>query len=519
MNKQPGVTLAQHASPATESSHAERTEDALRESEARMRSLLDSAADGIWGLDLEGRCTFANRACVRLLGYAHAEEILDQLMHPLTHHTRPDGTPYPHDECLIYEAFRTREEMEVEHEIFFRKDGTSFPVHYRASPILRQGEVVGAVVTFKDVTERKRIEEDRARTLTMLDTLATHAAEAFYLMDAQGRVTFMNPAAERMFGWSSAELLGKILHDVIHYKRPGGEPFPMRECVLGRVMSSGEPALNHEDEFIHKDGHFIPVACSNAPVTTEGRVTGAVLVVHDLTERRRAQSEATQRAEFEQQLIGIVSHDLRNPISAMLLSAQALMRREGTPPSTLKGLARIVTSGERATRLIHDLLDFTQARLGTGITIQRQRLSLHEVTRQTVEEIELAFPEREVRHQTSGDGHGAWDPGRLAQVITNLVINAIAYSPEGTIVQVLTRGEASTVSLEVHNQGQPIPADLLPVLFEPFRRGREVRNSSSGNIGLGLFIVHQLVHAHGGSIAVRSTDTEGTTFTVRLPRG
>jgi len=369
-----------------------------------------------------------------------------------------------------------------------------------------------------NVTPPPASEEDRARTLTLLDTLANHAAEALYLMDEQGRVTFMNPAAERMFGWSSAEMLGKVLHDVIHHKRADGAPFPIEECALGKVMISGAPALNHEDEFIHKAGHFVPVSCSNAPVITEGQVTGAALVVHDLTERRRATDDARQRAEFEQQLIGIVSHDLRNPISAMLLSAQALMKREGTPPATLKGLARIVSSGERATRLIHDLLDFTQVRLGTGISIQRQPMSLHEVARQTVEELELAFPEREVRLHTSGDGHGAWDPGRLAQVLTNLLSNAIAYSPEGTVIQVVTRGESSTVALEVHNQGDPIPADLLPVLFEPFRRGREVRNTSSGNVGLGLFIVHQLVHAHGGTVEVRSMPAQGTTFTIRLPR-
>ncbi len=490
----------------------------MQESEARLRSLLDSAADGIWGLDLEGHCTFANPACVRLLGYERAEELLGQNMHALTHHTHPDGTPYPDDDCLIYEAFRTRKEMDVEHELFFRKDGTAFPVHYRSSPIMRQGKVVGAVVTFKDVTERKRIDDERARTLTLLDTLATHAAEALFLMDEQGRTTFMNPAAERMFGWSRAEMQGEVLHSVVHYKRPDGAAFPIEECVIGRVMSRGEPVLGHEDDFVHKDGHFIPVSCSNAPVITQGRITGAVLVVRDLTEQRRAEKESAQRAEFEQQLIGIVSHDLRNPISAMIMSAQALMKREGTPPTTLKGLARILSSGERAIRLIRDLLDFTQAQLGTGISIQRQPSSLHEVTRQTVEEVRLVHPEREVQLHTSGDGRGEWDPGRLAQIITNLLSNAVAYSPEGTIVRVLSRGEDSTVSLEVHNEGEPIPADLLPVLFEPYRRGREVRNTASGNIGLGLFIVHQLVHAHGGTIAVRSTAAEGTTFTVRLPR-
>jgi signal transduction histidine kinase len=134
-----------------------------------------------------------------------------------------------------------------------------------------------------------------------------------------------------------------------------------------------------------------------------------------------------------------------------------------------------------------------------------------------VEEVRLAHPDREVRVVSSGDGTGEWDGDRLAQVITNLVNNALAYSPPGTPVRVETRGVDGSVLLGVHNAGRPIPPELLPHLFEPMTRGRS-GDSGSRSIGLGLFIVANIVHAHGGTIEVRSEEGEGTTFTVKLPR-
>jgi PAS domain S-box-containing protein len=493
-------------------------EQALRESEARVRDLLDSTLDGMMGLDLEGRCTFANAACLRLLGHASAGALLGRKMHALMHHSRPDGSPYPEHECRIHDALRAAASTEEEGEVFFRRDGSAMPVVYRASPVVRDGRTVGAVVTFSDATERRRAEEERARTLTVLNTLARNAAEALYLLDDQGRTTYMNPAAERMFGWSRQEAEGRVLHELLHHTRPDGTPFPMEDCPLGAVMRTGQSALDHVDTFIHKDGRHVPVACSNAAVVTDGHIAGAVLVVHDLTEQRRAQEQSRQRMEFEQQLIGIVSHDLRNPVAAMLLGAQALMRREDVSAPVLKVLGRIASSGQRANRLIRDLLDFTQARLGGGIPIHREPTDLHEVLRQVVEEVELVHPERELLLDVRGDGRGTWDADRLAQIVTNLAVNAVAYSPPEAGVRVRSWDEPDAVVFSVHNPGPAIPADVLPHLFDPFRRGRHSTQNDTGNVGLGLFIVDQLVRAHAGDIQVRSNEAEGTTFTVRLPR-
>jgi PAS domain S-box-containing protein len=135
-----------------------RAEEALRESEERTRLLLDSTAEAIYGVDLQGNCTFCNPATLRLLGYRHPDELLGKNMHALAHHTRPDGTVYPSEECRIYQAFRRGEGTHVVDEVLWRADGTSIPVEFWSYPVRRGGEVVGSVVTFVDITERKRAE-------------------------------------------------------------------------------------------------------------------------------------------------------------------------------------------------------------------------------------------------------------------------------------------------------------------------------------------------------------------------
>ncbi|MFL5346416.1 MAG: GAF domain-containing protein [Hyalangium sp.] len=227
--------------------------------------------------------------------------------------------------------------------------------------------------------------------------------------------------------------------------------------------------------------------------------------------------ELRHRTEFEQQLIGIVSHDLRNPLGAIAMAAGLLEASPGLGERQLKAAHRIVSSCERATRLIRDFLDFTQARLGNGIPLQRRPMNLHDVTRHVVDEVLQVHPERQVQVETSGEGHGEWDPDRIAQVLTNLVGNALAYSPPGTPVRVRTDSAPGFALLEVHNQGTPIPAEMLPRLFEPLTRGEPTHGTRSRSIGLGLYIVREIIRGHGGSVHVASTES-GTTFTVRLPR-
>ncbi|WNG15747.1 ATP-binding protein [Cystobacter fuscus] len=256
-----------------------------------------------------------------------------------------------------------------------------------------------------------------------------------------------------------------------------------------------------------------------------GRPVRMVGAMQDISERKRTEEErqrllqeAHRRAEFEQQLMGIVSHDLRNPLSAILMAGTLLLRHQDTQPWQTKIVTRIMSSADRAHRMIRDLLDFTQARLGGGIPVSPAPLDLHELAAQVVEEARTAHPGRELLLLRTGDGQGRWDSDRIAQVLSNILGNALRHGLEGTPVRVETEGLEAQVLMRVHNQGAPIPPDLRPHLFEPLTRGGPRPGQSDRSIGLGLYIVRQIVLAHGGQVEVYSTADEGTTFTVRLPR-
>jgi phosphoserine phosphatase RsbU/P len=225
-----------------------------------------------------------------------------------------------------------------------------------------------------------------------------------------------------------------------------------------------------------------------------------------------------QTSEFRERLIGIVSHDLRNPISAILVGTGSLLRRENLDERTTRMVTRIHSAAERASRMVGDLLDYTQARFGGGIRVSRVPGELEPVVRQVIEELEVAHPDRSIELALDGDGRGEWDTDRMAQVVGNLISNALNYSPADSPVRVEMRGEDGWVTLSVHNYGAAIPAALQSRIFEPMERAAAEVTKTSRSVGLGLFIVRHLVEAHRGSITLTSSPEEGTTFTVRLPR-
>ena len=231
-------------------------------------------------------------------------------------------------------------------------------------------------------------------------------------------------------------------------------------------------------------------------------------------DRQRASAEG--RAQFAEQMVGIVSHDLRNPLSAIQLSAYVLARAELAGPHR-KALDRIANSTQRAQRLIEDLLDFTVAKVGRGISVTRESIQLHQVAAGAAEELRTSFPGREIEHRTIGDGPCRGDADRLTQAIGNLVANAMTYGAFDRPVRLTSRIERETFAIEVHNAGKPIPPEQLAGLFEPMTRGFDGANSAR-SVGLGLFIVREIARAHGGEVGVQSSAEAGTIFLLRCPR-
>jgi signal transduction histidine kinase len=229
---------------------------------------------------------------------------------------------------------------------------------------------------------------------------------------------------------------------------------------------------------------------------------------------RQSQRALKEQLEFAELLVGIVSHDLRNPLQAISMSVALLERRGDLPAESLKAVGRIKSSSQRAVRLIRDLLDFTQARSG-GIPVNPQPTDLVALAQTVVEEVALANPGREIKLHCLGALSAEVDADRIAQVLANLLSNALAYGAENTAIDVWLQREEADAVLEVHNEGEPISPERMSVLFEPMRRlPKDSRRA--GNIGLGLYIVDSIVRAHGGTVEVAS-DAKATRFTARLP--
>jgi signal transduction histidine kinase len=235
-------------------------------------------------------------------------------------------------------------------------------------------------------------------------------------------------------------------------------------------------------------------------------------------EERRAKDEARQRSELEQQYLGVVSHDLRNPLASISLGARTLQRLERPAPETvLRTAGRIAHSADTMGRMVSDLLDFTRGRLGGGLPLDRTHNDLVLLCQEVIEEFSVTHPDRRILLEGDARCEGWWDGERMRQVLSNLLSNALRHSRPGTAVSVRTRALQGEVELAVSNEGEPIPSELLPVLFEPFRRGLSAFRPA-GSLGLGLFIVHQVVTGHGGRVEVGSAGGV-TSFTVRVPRG
>jgi signal transduction histidine kinase len=241
-------------------------------------------------------------------------------------------------------------------------------------------------------------------------------------------------------------------------------------------------------------------------------------------EAKRAQLEAenaalTERAQvttFQERFMAVLGHDLRNPLGAISMGVDLLKREV---PSEDKTLQRMASSSQRMARMIDQLLDLTRSRLGGGIELTVARMDLGKVTSDIVDELRTQQPAARFHVTANGDLRGRWDSDRLAQVISNLVGNALHHGTVDKTIEIKLDGTESAVAFSVRNEGKTIPEALQNVLFDPFRRGDRHGNSSkTAGLGLGLFISKEIITGHGGSITVSSSDSAGTTFAFKLPR-
>lgn len=383
-----------------------------------------------------------------------------------------------------------------------------------------QRQATGVLVCAFDVTEHARARNAAESTTAELEAIIQSLPDAVYVGDACG-IQRANQRALTMLGYDDlAELnrsIGTLAAEIETRRVDTGALIPADAQAFARALSGSVDVQEVQVRHL-KTGEERVLRCACAPVRVGGEVVAAVAINSDITERKRTEAVLRERAEFEQQLIGIVSHDLRNPLNVILLGVESVLARQPLDERGKSAVHRIRSSAKRATRMINDLLDLTLARLGSGIPVRPQPLDLHTLTRRVVEELRASFPGRDLRVETEGDGRGVWDADRLDQVVTNLATNALKYSPVGTPVRVRVWPRGDSIGLEVHNQGPPIPLEAIGRLFEPMQRASSQPDRVGRSMGLGLFIVRLVVEAHAGSVSVESSAEAGTTFTVCLPR-
>ena len=260
---------------------------------------------------------------------------------------------------------------------------------------------------------------------------------------------------------------------------------------------------------------------------------GFALWLHDVTEARLEERRAREalamalvreermeaEAEYRERFIGVLGHDLRNPLSAISFSAHTLRSCGPLTPRQQALTLRIESCADRMAKMISGILDLTRARRSGGIPLSLEPTSLSAVCLRVLEELQIAHPDRHIYYEEERHWEGIWDAERLAQVVSNLVSNALEHGGEAVPVYVRSYSRGELVALEVHNPGAPIPPHRLATLFQPFQGGRPPgeRKRRTG-LGLGLYIVRELVQSHGGRVSVHSAEGEGTTFTVLLPR-
>ncbi len=496
--------------------------------------LLDYAPIGIVAVDQDGRVTEWNRRAREILALG-APEAVGQRLLSLFPELAGAGL-----EAMLRDALaagRTRGP-----EVLERRTPAGEPQHVEVTtgPLNSHDGHASALVLLEDVStrvaaerardvllERERLAREEAeaarlelrRQLTFTRALTLSIGEGIYALDTLGRLTFMNPAAERLLGWTADELRGRQVHDLIHFQQADGTPAPAEACPVMQALRTGSPIRVDDDVYTRKDGSLLRISYASSPIELDGQVVGAVVAFFDMTEVRRIER---QKDEF----LAAVSHDLKNPLAAIKGIAQMLLRRaahlpEPDGPRLADGLQTIDRTASRVTAMINHLLDAARLETGRPLELERQPTDLVELARQVAEEQVRASDRHRLALRTSAPSLvGAWDRGRLERVVSNLLSNALKYSPAGGEIVVSVREEEDGADrwavLTVQDQGVGIPAEELPRVFERFYRASNVAARIEGS-GVGLAGAKQIVEQHGGTICVESVEDAGTTFVVRLP--
>lgn len=488
----------------------------LRESEDRFRALVESVRDyAIFMLDREGLVESWNRGAEAIKGYT-PDEIIGRsfaLFYPPE--DRESGKPHrllaaaAHDGRIEDEGWRVR------------KDGTRFWADVVITALRDStGQLTGFAKVTRDLSSRRSAEEELRRSEERFRLLVDAVEDyAVFMLDRDGRVATWNSGAQRIKGYTAAEILGQ---HVSCFRPP-------EDVAVGRCSAELEAAARkgrHEEEGwrVRKDGtRFWASVVISAVRSPSGELLGFAKVTRDLTDRRRLDEERLQRARAEEALrmrdefLSIASHELKTPLTSVKIELYGLKERlEGHDERLSRKIERATRNADRLTRLVETLLDVSRIANGK-LTLRAEEFDLARALSEVVDGLRASAAQSSctVSFHTAGPVLGSWDRVRVEQVLMNLLSNAFKYGA-GHPVSVAVARDGDEAVVEVKDQGPGVSDQDLERIFGRFERAASMRNH--GGLGLGLYVSREIVRAHGGCIFVRKAEERGATFVVRLPR-
>ncbi len=494
----------------------ERTAGILAKDE-RIRLLLASTAEGIYGVDTEGACTFCNPAGLRMLGYEREQDLLGRNIHSVIHHSYPDGSPCPEQDCRILSAYRLNQRVHDVGEFYWRKDGSSMPVEYWSYPVYKDGKVAGAVVTFIDITERRHAEEDLRSERNKFEAIIAAIGEGISIQDREFRVLYQNEVHRKMVG----DHVGDPCYEAYRSLKSVCEDCPLDRALADGRVHTAERILERPDGIRHIEVTASPLRDAS------GAIVAGIELVRDVTDRWRTESQLRQAQKMEAvgQLAGGIAHDFNNMLTAIVGYASLLRKNAATGSEDRLYAGQILSSAERAANLTRQILAFSRKQV-----LSRRPVALSHVVsgmekliaRLLGEDIDIRFS------LTDADTTVIADPGQLEQVVMNLCTNARDAMPAGGRLAVATEvaeigADAAPKAgiahggryavLSIADSGTGMDAQTRERIFEPFFTTKEMGRGT----GLGLSIAYGIVKQHNGQITVSSEPGRGTTFRIILP--
>lgn len=620
-------------------------EEALRRISRQRELILKAAGEGILGIDPQGAITFLNPAAAQMMGWEQ-HDLIGRPHHETTHHTKSDGSVYSREECPIHDSLRSGRIRKVTEELFWRKDGTSFPVEYQSTPIMEEGKPAGAVVTFRDVTEQKRAErtilenEKKFRmfyeqaplgyqsldengcfidvnqawldffgyskqevigrwfgdfitkgcqelflhsfprfkeaghihgtefhvvrkmrppaivafhgsigrdehgsfkqTHCILQDVTEHkraeeermrlvtafkqAAEAIFITDANWVIQYVNPAFERLTGYSDGEIIGRHTRLLRSFKHSNDFYYKMRDTLQNGKVWSGR-IVNRK-----KDGAFYEAEATASPVRDKsGAIINYVSIHRDITNEVRLERELRQAQKMEAigTLAGGIAHDFNN-ILGIMIGYTELALLKSTQPSVMQNLTQVKEAGQRAGELVKQILAFSRRS-----EQERKAIEIIPTVKEALKLLRSSLPATiEIRQEIDiipGRDVVLSNPTQIHQILMNLCANAAhAMRDKGGILGVKLWSAVADahliarrpgmkagpyICITVSDTGHGMSDEIMERIFDPYFTTK----GPGDGTGLGLSVIQGIVKSHGGAITVYSDPGVGATFNVFLP--